>query len=701
MKQLLQSLRTGSLDALEVPCPAARPGEVLIRTNNSLISPGTERMLLEFGKASWFEKVRQQPEKVMQVLDKIRTDGVAPAIEAVQAKLDQPISLGYSNAGIVIESDVYPLGTRVVSNGPHAEVVRVPKNLTAAIPAGVTDETAAFTPIAAIALEGIRLLAPSLGETIAVSGLGLIGLLAVQLLRTQGCRVLGIDFDEARLALASGFGAETVSLVRGEDPVAVANRITRGLGVDGVLIAAATKSDAPVSQAAQMCRRRGRIVLTGIAGLHISRDDFYSKELSFQVSCSYGPGRYDPAYERDGQDYPPAYVRWTAQRNFEAVLQWMQEGRLSVEPLITHRFPFEDVREAYALLDSTEPSLGILLEYPRCDTGDVATKRRTIEVASTSASRVTAGASQGVPKIAVIGAGNHATRTLLPALLKSGARLALIVSSSGVAAQHAARRFEIPVASSDPAAAFGDSSVDAVVIATRHDTHAGLVCDALRAGKHVFVEKPLALRLEDLDEIEAAWAGQACILMAGFNRRFAPHAKKMRQLLAAERGPKSVVITVNAGAVASDHWTQDPRLGGGRLIGEACHFLDLSRFLVGQPIVAAQWHRSGEPDTATLQVEFEDRSQATVHYFASGNRRYPKERVEVFAGGKVLALDNWRKLRGYGWKGFSRLNLWRQDKGSEACIAAWLHAIETGVRSPVSFAELLEVSRWVVRAADS
>lgn len=698
MKHLLQSLRTGALAAAEVPCPAPKPGEVLIRTQASLISPGTERMLLEFGKANWMEKARRQPDKVRQVLDKIRTDGFLPAIEAVQAKLDQPVSLGYSNAGIVLESDIYPPGTRVVSNGPHAEVVRVPKNLTAVIPPGVPDESAACTVVAAIALEGIRLLVPSLGETIAVSGLGLIGLLAVQLLKAQGCRVLALDFDEARLALASGFGAEAVHLASGEDPVAAAQRMTRGIGVDGVLIAAATQSDEPVHQAARMCRKRGRIVLTGVAGLHISRDDFYKKELSFQVSCSYGPGRYDPAYERDGHDYPPAYVRWTAQRNFEAVLQLMQEGRLCVSPLLTHRFPFERVAEAYALLESGEPSLGILLEYPKSDSGIAV--NRTLEIPARSVSRFEAADPSGAAgKIAVIGAGNYATRTILPALHKAGVRPSLIVSSGGVSAQQAAQRFEIPAVSSDASAAFEQPSVGAVVIATRHDSHARLVCEALRAGKHVFVEKPLALREEDLDEIAVESAKQSRVLMVGFNRRFAPHTRKMRQLLESESAPKSVVITVNAGAVAADHWTRDPELGGGRLVGEGCHFLDLARFLVGQPIMAAQWHKSPEPDTATLHMEFEDRSQATVHYFANGHRSYPKERVEVFAGGKVLVLENWRKLRGYGWKGFSKLNLWRQDKGNEACMASWLRAIESGGPPPIPFAELIEVSRWVLRAA--
>ncbi len=696
MKQLLQNLKTGGLDLPEVPCPGPKAGEVLARTHTTLISAGTERMLLEFGKANWVKKAQQQPDKARQILDKIRTDGLLPALEAVQAKLDQPISLGYSNVGIVLESDAYVPGTRVVSNGPHAEVVLVPKNLTAAIPSGVSDEAAAFTVVGAIALEGIRLLAPSLGETIAVTGLGLIGLMAVQLLRAHGCRVLGVDLDEWKLELAESFGAETVNLAQGADPLAAAERITGGRGVDGVLITAATRSDEPVHQAAQMCRKRGRIVLTGVTGLHFSRDDFYKKELSFQVSCSYGPGRYDPAYEQGGQDYPPAYVRWTAQRNFEAVLQMMAEDRLHVEPLITHRFPFESANEAYALFNTDERYLGILLEYSVRDAEHL--RRRTLKVVPTrNRSHVDHQAGAGTEKIAVIGAGGYATKVLLPALQQVGARMVAIASNGGVSAEHAARKFGIVTATTDPEAILSDPSVSAVVIATRHDSHARYVREALQMGKHVFVEKPLALRMEDLDEIERLHASSSCIVMVGFNRRFAPHARKMRQLLAATHGPKCVVITVNAGAIPSDHWTQDDQLGGGRLIGEGCHFLDLARFLVGRTIMTAGWSQTA-CDTATLQMEFEDKSQASVHYFSNGSRDYPKERVQVFVDGKILELNNWRKLRGYGWKGFKQLNLWRQDKGNAACVESWLAAVRNRSESPVPFEETMEVSRRTLLA---
>jgi predicted dehydrogenase/threonine dehydrogenase-like Zn-dependent dehydrogenase len=693
MKQLLQSLRTGALEVPEVPCPAAKAGEVLIRTRASLISAGTERMLLEFGKSNWIEKARQQPDKVRQVIEKVRTDGLMPTLEAVQAKLDKPISLGYSNVGVVLESNVYAAGTRVVSNGAHAEVVVVPKNLVAEIPAGVSDESAAFTVVGAIALEGIRLISPSLGETVVVTGLGLIGLMAVQLLKAHGCCVIGIDFDEWKLRLAEGFGAETVNLARGADPVAAAERITRGRGVDGVLITAATQSDEPVHQAAQMCRKRGRIVLTGVTGLHLSRDDFYKKELSFQVSCSYGPGRYDPAYEQNGQDYPQAYVRWTAQRNFEAVLQMMAENRLRVEPLITHRFSFASVDEAYRLLSTDEKYLGILLEYAEKDPRSL--RQQTLKIVRPEDARCVAKSSGGWESIGVIGAGAYATKVLLPALEQAGARMASIGSNTGASAQYAAKKFGIATATSDPEVILSDPSMNAAVIATRHDSHARYVTAALRAGKHVFVEKPLALRLDDVDEIERLCAGGKSTLMVGFNRRFAPHAQKMRQLLTGASGPKCVVITVNAGAVPKEHWTQDERLGGGRLIGEGCHFLDLARFLVGRKIVSARWSKISD-DTATLSVDFEDKSQASVHYLSNGHRSFPKERVQVFVDGEILELDNWRKLTGYGWKGFKALNLWRQDKGNAACVASWVKAIRSGGEPPIPVEEIIEVSRWTL-----
>ncbi|MBL9142010.1 MAG: zinc-binding dehydrogenase, partial [Phycisphaerae bacterium] len=489
MKQVLQSLKNGSTQVAEVPCPAPRRGHLLIRTSRTLVSVGTERMLVEFGKAGWIEKARQQPDKVRMVLDKIKTDGLMPTLEAVMNKLDQPLPLGYCNVGEVLEvgSGVtgFEVGDRVVSNGKHAEAVCVPVNLCAKVPAGVTDDEAAFTVLGAIALQGIRLVQPTLGESVVVTGLGLIGLVTVQLLRAHGCRVLGLDFDADKLALARELGAETVNLAAGEDPVAAAMAFSRGRGVDAVIITASTKSNEPVHQAAQMSRKRGRIVLVGVTGLELSRADFFEKELTFQVSCSYGPGRYDPSYEEKGNDYPVGFVRWTEQRNFEAVLDMMADGRLDVKRLTSHRFPIDEALGAYELVGGSAPSLGILLEYPTKHVkSDALLRAQTVKLAGAGGAGQSAGAGARTerPTIAFIGSGNYATAVLIPAFKASGAALRTVASSGGVSGLHAGRKFGFEETTTDTAGVLTDPAVDAVVITTRHDSHADMVCRALAAG---------------------------------------------------------------------------------------------------------------------------------------------------------------------------------------------------------------------------
>lgn len=692
---------------VEVPAPRAAPGQVLIRTSTSLVSSGTERMLLEFGKAGWVSRARQQPDKVREVLDKARTDGVAATWDAVRSKLDQPVAPGYCNVGRV--ADVgrgvqgLAVGERVASNGSHAEVVAVPKNLCARISDAVSDEAAAFTVLGAIALHGIRLAKPTLGESVVVTGLGLIGLLTVQMLRAHGCRVLGIDRDPARLDLARRFGAEVVDLNSGQDVLAAAEAFSSGQGVDAVLIAASTTSSEPISQAAHMCRKRGRIVLVGVTGLELNRADFYEKELTFQVSCSYGPGRYDPAYEEGGQDYPIGYVRWTEQRNFEAVLELMAAGALDVAPLISHRFPVERAEEAFQLLTSEEPALGIVLEYAAAPAPEQLDTRRV-----TLSRRAVAPATPSRGRVAFLGAGNHATRVLMPAFRAAGAEMAMVVSAGGVNAVHFGRKHGFTEAASEETLALDAPDVDTIVIATRHNAHGRQVLAALRAGKHVFCEKPLCLTLEELAEIEAETAARPDQrLMVGFNRRFAPQIVKMKALLDGVSEPKSLIMTVNAGAIPADHWTQDPAVGGGRVIGEACHFIDLARHLVGAPIVGCRVTALGphpnlaiRDDKVSITLRFADGSIGTIHYLANGNKAFPKERLEVFAAGRILQLDNFRRLRGWGWSGFSRLNLWRQDKGAARAVAAFLAAVRAGDPSPIPVEEILEVSRVAIEAAE-
>jgi len=707
MRQVLQSLGSGETVLAEVPEPIVSRGNLLVHTARSLISAGTERMLIDFGRAGWIDKARQQPDKVRQVLDKVRTDGLAPTIDAVRSKLDKPLPLGYCNVGVVASVGdgvrSFVIGDRVVSNGSHAETVSVPRNLCARIPDGVSDDEAAFTVLGAIALQGLRLAAPTLGERFVVVGLGLIGLLAVQLLRANGCRVLGIDPDERKSKLAEQFGAEIVALGRGEDPLAAAMAFSGGAGVDGVIIAAATRSNEPVSQAAKMCRKRGRVVLVGVAGLELDRADFYRNEISFQVSCSYGPGRYDSQYEEGGHDYPIGFVRWTEQRNFEAVLDMIAARRLDLTPLMTHRFDLQDAPKAYDLLSSgAEPYLGILLQYPQRS----APASTTIVLTGTAA----AAPPRGVPSVSFIGAGNYAGRVLIPAFQKTGATLLSVASSGGVSAAHFGRKFGFKEATSDAGAVVQDARSDIIVVATRHETHGRFVCTALSAGRHVFVEKPLAITMSEVDAIESAWrssraAGQPQV-MVGFNRRFAPHVVRMKSLLEVVRAPKSFILTVNAGALPEDHWTQT-HVGGGRIVGEACHFIDLLRFLAAAPIESWQVLSIGgggggvRDDKASIMLRFADGSTGTIHYLANGHSSFPKERIEVFCGGGILQLDNFRKMRGFGWRGFDKMNLWKQDKGQAACVAAFVAAIGGGRPAPIAFEEILEVARATILIAEA
>lgn len=707
MHQILQDMSKGGTAVTEAPAPSVSREHLLIATSTTLISAGTERMLVGFGKASYLDKARQQPEKVKMVLEKVATDGLMTTIEAVQSKLAQPLPLGYCNVGVVAEVGAgvngFQPGDRVVSNGPHADVVKVPKNLCARIPDGVDDESAAFVVVASIGLQGMRLAQPTLGEAFVVTGAGLIGLLTVQLLRAHGCRVLAIDFDESKLALARQFGAQTCNPGAGEDPVAAGMALSRGQGVDGVIITASTKSIDPVTQAARMCRKRGRIVLVGVTGLELNRADFYEKELSFQVSCSYGPGRYDPAYEEKGQDYPLGFVRWTEQRNFEAVLDMLASGQLDVKPLITHRFAFEDAPKAYESLTADKAGLGILLQYGSA----VATRMaRRIELkpgAVFAAQR---------PVMGFIGAGNYASRMLIPAFKAAGAQFHTIVTAGGINGVIHGEKAGFAEASTDVEGMLAHPAINTVAIVTRHDTHARFVAQALQAGKHVFVEKPLAIDAAGLASVREAFdaahaqAGRpGPQVMVGFNRRFSPQVQKMKALLAPVKEPKSFIMTMNAGAIPANHWTQDNAVGGGRIVGEACHFIDLMRFLAGSPVVSVQARRMGDApgvaiteDKASITLGFEDGSFGTILYLANGAASFPKERVEVFAAGRVLQLDNFRKLKGYGWPGFSKMNLWKQDKGQTACAAAFLQALESGTPA-IAPEEIFEVARITLDVA--
>lgn len=689
MKQIIQDLKSGSTILEEVPVPQVKSGHVLIQTTRTLVSLGTERMLIEFGKANLIDKARQQPDKVKQVLDKIKTDGLQPTLEAVFNKLGQPLPLGYCNSGVVVAvgSGVteFKVGDRVASNGQHAEYVCVPKNLIAKIPDNVSNEEAAFTVIGSISLQGIRLLNPQLGETVVVVGLGLIGLIAAQLLKANGCKVIGIDFDEEKVELARTKGVIGINPAKGTDSVKYVLEETASHGADAVLITASTKTDEVIHQAAEMSRKRGRIVLVGVIGLDIRRDDFYKKELSFQVSCSYGPGRYDEDYENKGIDYPLPFVRWTEKRNFETILQAISMGNIDVKSLITEEVDLNDYEKIYGDMRK-HGSIASILKYP------VDAKQNTVVDVTSAKFSATKG------QIGIIGAGNFTSATMLPALMKTGAHIRYIASAQGLSAKVLARKAGAMKATSDYKEILKDEAVDLVMITTRHNLHAPMVLDALQAGKHVFVEKPLCLNQLELNEITEAYKEvqkKGITLTVGYNRRFSPFAVKMKQL--AGDGVKNIVATMNAGFIPPEVWVHDLKVGGGRIIGEACHFIDLCSFFTDSKVVSVCMNAMGEnpeenTDNVSILLRYEDGSNAVINYFANGSKSYSKERVEIYTQEKTLVLDNWRVLKGYGCKGFSKMKK-GMDKGHTAQFVLLNDRIIKGGEALIPFDSIVNTTK--------
>ncbi|SOD90200.1 bi-domain-containing oxidoreductase [Spirosoma fluviale] len=703
MKQLIQNLRTGAVQLEDIPTPQVRRGQVLIQTRRSLVSLGTERMLVEFGRSSLINKARQQPDRVKQVVEKIQSDGLIPTLDAVFRKLNQPLPLGYCNVGTVLAvgDGVIDLtiGDRVVSNGHHAEVVCVPRNLVAPIPEEVSDDEAAFTVVGAIGLQSIRLLAPTFGETVVVIGLGLIGLLTAELLRINGCRVIGVDINEAKCRIAAQSCVAVINSANGTDPVNAVLALTNGAGADGVIIAASAQADGLLSQAARMSRKRGRVVLTGVVDLTINRADFYEKELSFQVSCSYGPGRYEDDYEQRGQDYPLAHVRWTANRNFQAILEVLATGQLRVKPYITETVPLAQYEKIYNRLEASE-QIAALLTYPEQLTS---TQVRTLSPCLNKPGSATVG---------IIGAGNFTGAVLLPALKAAGANLKAIASAGGLRSTLLAQKFRIPQSTTDYRQILNDPAIDLCLITTRHDSHAHLAMEALRAGKHVFVEKPLAIYPDELARLIDEQQASDRLVMVGFNRRFSPYAQKMKALLGGERAgtiPMNIVVTVNAGFISAISWEHDRDSGGGRILGEACHFVDLISFLAGSPVVSVCLNAMGtQPaettDSASMLLRLANGSTGVVNYFSNGSKAYPKERVEVYSQGRTLVLDNFSSLTGYGVKGFSRL-AGRQNKGHAELMKRLIDAVRNGqpdrTTALIPFAEIVNTTQTMLAALQS
>ena len=698
MKQIIQDLSAGDTILIDVPAPSVRPGQILIQTTKSLVSLGTERMLVEFGKSNLLQKARQQPDKVKEVISKINTDGLRPTINAVLNKLRQPLPLGYCNVGKVIAVgkgvDDIIVGDRVASNGPHAEIVCIPQNLVAKIPNNVTDEEAAFTVIGAIGLQGIRLINPTFGETVVVVGLGLIGLITAQLLKANGCNVIGFDYDANKVSLAKTLGIDAINPSEGVDQVSYVLNATNSIGADAVIITASNKSNEIIAQSAKMSRKRGRIVLVGVIGLDISRADFYEKELSFQVSCSYGPGRYDDNYEQNGEDYPLAFVRWTEKRNFEAVIQAIANKNINVEALITERIELEDYQKIYNNMSGNNSIASILL-YPEKEIN----LNRSIEITSNNFK------PSGSGIIGIIGAGNFTSAMILPCLKNTTAQLKYISSSSGLTGTTLAKKYKIKYSTTDNNIILEDKDVDLVMITTRHNSHAKLVIDSLSAGKNVFVEKPLALNEDELNQIINVYKTSVKTLTVGFNRRFAPLAIQMKKALGAADTPMNIIATMNAGFIPSKVWVHDMEIGGGRIIGEACHFIDLISYLAGSKVKSVCMNSMGieskeNTDNASILLKYENGTNAVINYFSNGSKSYSKERVEVFHQDRTLIMDNWRKLKGFGFKNFNSASS-SQDKGHQNQFNLLINAVQNGGNQIIPLDEIVNTTKASFAAIES
>jgi len=700
MKQIVQDIKSGQTILEEVPSPKIGHGKVLIQTTRTLVSLGTERMLVEFGKANYIEKARQQPDKVKMVLDKVKTDGLKPTYESVVNKLGQPLPLGYCNVGRVIEVgegvNEFKVGDRVASNGFHAEFVSVAKNLLAKIPDTVTDDEAAFAVIGAIALQGVRLANPTLGETVVVIGMGLIGLVTAQLLLANGCNVIGVDVDQSKLDLAKEWGVQVVNPLLGGNSVKFVETQTDGIGADAVIITASSKSNDIIHESAVMSRKRGRIVLVGVIGLDLRRDDFFKKELTFQVSSSYGPGRYDESYEANGNDYPIGFVRWTEKRNFEAILNAIASGRLHVKQLITERVKLEEYATIYGDMRKSG-SIASLIEF-----SETVKHSTVVSIKATSFK-----GSKGV--IGIIGAGNFTSATILPRLSKINANLKYIASAGGLSSTTLAKRFNIANATSDYKQILLDNEVDLVLITTRHGQHAKMTTEVLKAGKHVFVEKPLAINNNELEQILEAYNSQLPTshsqLTVGFNRRFAPLAIEMKKQLGNSNVPMNIIATMNAGFIPPEVWVHDLKSGGGRIIGEACHFIDLCTYLAGSKVKSVIMNAMGQnpqgnTDNATILLKYENGTNAVINYFANGSKSYSKERVEVFSQERVLIMDNWRKLKGYGFKNFSSKSS-AQDKGHSNQFSLLIDKVQQGGDPLIPFNEIINTTKASFAAIQS
>lgn len=696
MKQLFQDLNKGQTFIENVPIPKIQKNYVLVRNFFSVISPGTESMLVDFGKGNLVSKALQQPEKVRDVLDKVSTDGLFSTYEAVSSKLSTPIPLGYSTAGEIIESasDQFQKGDLVITNGSHAEIVKVNQNLCAKIPDGVSEIDASFTVISSVAMQSIRLLDPKLGEYIVVFGLGLIGFITAQILRANGCQVLGIDPNNERCQALDDLGIMTYCNAENSEFKRVVNKMTNGHGADGVIISAKSNDSKLISKSANLLRKRGKLILSGTTGLNLNREDFYEKEISFQVSCSYGPGRYEADYEEMGVDYPVGFVRWTEKRNFESVLNLLKENKISFESLKENIIPFEKAPDAY--LESNN-NLTTILKYSFLESK---TNKETQTIKSNDPQTEI---KSGKPILGFLGSGNYATRVLIPAFYKQKCKLHTVVSKNGISQLNVFKRYRFTYSSTDEDLIFENDSINTIIISTRHHQHTDQVIKGLKAKKNIFVEKPLAIDHHQFDKIsdflQSIEPSERSHLMIGFNRRFSQFSKMAMKALASSCEPKFLNITINAGYIPKDHWTQDRLVGGGRLIGEACHFIDLSKYLISKKIIKYDIEKITH-DTFSFRLIFEDGSISVVNYVACGHKSYPKEKIEIFYEKKTILIDNFRRIRTWGLDtNISKRNFF-QDKGNESCVAAFVDSISRNSSPLIPIEDILDTTNISIKLSN-
>ena len=681
MKQIIQQFRSGVVKVAEVPPPSLRGSGLLVLNDASLISPGTEKSTVQSAQKSLLGKLMERPERVQKVLAAVQKDGLQATLTRVFDRLDTPAALGYSCAGVVIEigkdADSFSVGDRVACAGQnyasHAEMIYVPKHLCVKIPDGVDSEDASFVTLGAIALQGIRQSEPRLGDRIAVIGLGLLGQLTVQMLKASGCRVLGSDLDASKLELARQLGADVV--VASTGLLEAATTFSEGHGVDAVIITASTKDNGPIEVAGEIARKKGRVVVVGAVGMNIPREPYYKKELELRLSMSYGPGRYDNQYEEQGRDYPFGYVRWTEQRNMQAFLELVAERKVQLKPLITHRYPIEQAEAAYAIMmDGTTPYMGMVITYPSDRTRPMP---RTISVGP---------GKSGIPvSLGIIGAGNHVKAMLLPPLqTMKTVTIRGLCSATGMTAKSLAEKLQAAYCTSDVQAILDDAAINTVLIGTRHDSHGSLVVKSLLADKHVFVEKPLCLTEEELQDIRAAYekkASSGLHVMVGFNRRFSPHAKQAHNFFASRTNPLVMLYRINAGRVPKEHWVQDPDVGGGRVVGEVCHFVDYMQALCGSSPISVFARRIGQhssgiiDDQCTISLAFGDGSIGTIVYTAEGNSGLPKERFEAHADGKSLTMDDFMETQMYAGTQKQLFKTGKREKGFPEEMAQFVGAI--------------------------